>query len=441
MNTRFVSMPVATAAPPKPPVTVPPPVPAPVKPKSYSDFLIICLAMGQGDCTIVRCPDGRILMIDCGSKAYLTDNLRLKAQQIIRYQKLAGTRNKIDALILTHPDRDHYNQLIQILGPWKIPDLASGQPTNAVALEVEAIYFSSVERSNSSGDSPLAYYRENKVNDAITSNGFKTNSLNEVTINATAGNYKTWVKTDGFKKVATETPIPSKVLPILWGVTDNAQKWSVSIIAGNVSPDASVEKDGTPENTGSLVTLLQIGDSKALICGDATMSTEAFLLKQHKNLIANVDIVQIPHHGSETSSSAAFVSQTNPKAAVVSVGHMETAHKLPRYSVLEKWLEALEKQNSKIAEHACDSWYRNQDEAEEAFNDWSAKKYKILTKAESGQNEPSYWYLNPIMEDNASYLITNLGYLLYREKVSVPLWQTSTLGQSERLWLWFTLPL
>ncbi|HEY0321631.1 MAG TPA: MBL fold metallo-hydrolase [Pyrinomonadaceae bacterium] len=411
---------------------------------AFENFGIVCLAMGQGDCTLIRCPDASIVMIDCGSKAYLDYSLTIEAQKLVRDKALAGRYSKIDALILTHSDRDHYNQLLRVVGAFQWTDDKKKVTDSFTALDVDKIYFSSTAHPAST--SPLYHYSENGVDNGIYTNTLKTSEIHEVTINATANSYKTWVKADGFKDVNKTTSISNKILPILSGTTKNNKNWSVSIIAGNVPSDKSLKGDvketSTEDNAASLVTLLQFDTAKALFCGDATHSTEAFLLAQHKNLISNIDLLHVPHHGSESSSGAAFVTQTNPKATVVSVGHMETSHKLPRYEVLDRWLELMEKQQRQAAEHACDSWYYEPNKLKETFDDWLKKKYSIFSNENKKQGKnASYWWLSQIMEDHAYYVIADTGYMLYRDKVQLPMWQTSTLGQTQKRFLQFSLPL
>ena len=46
--------------------------------------------------------------------------------------------------------------------------------------------------------------------------------------------------------------------------------------------------------------------------GDATSNNESIFLQNYN--ISNVDILKIGHHGSKTSSTAAFIDKIHPKA-------------------------------------------------------------------------------------------------------------------------------
>jgi competence protein ComEC len=54
------------------------------------------------------------------------------------------------------------------------------------------------------------------------------------------------------------------------------------------------------------------------LTGDIEHATERWLLAQDVDLQA--DILQIPHHGSRTSTLPAFVQRVQPKVGIISVG-------------------------------------------------------------------------------------------------------------------------
>lgn len=71
-------------------------------------------------------------------------------------------------------------------------------------------------------------------------------------------------------------------------------------------------------NNSSLVFLLKYGQQSFLFTGDIEKEVEKELLRKNPNLKA--DIIKVPHHGSDTSSSAAWVKSLKPKTAVIQVG-------------------------------------------------------------------------------------------------------------------------
>ncbi len=72
------------------------------------------------------------------------------------------------------------------------------------------------------------------------------------------------------------------------------------------------------ENDRSLVLRLQYGAVRLLLTGDIEQATERWLLAQGADVRA--DILKVPHHGSKTSTSLAFVQQVQPRVGIISTG-------------------------------------------------------------------------------------------------------------------------
>jgi competence protein ComEC len=71
-------------------------------------------------------------------------------------------------------------------------------------------------------------------------------------------------------------------------------------------------------NNYSLVIRVVNGDSSFLFTGDAQLDSEKEMLASGYNLKA--DVLKVGHHGSTSSTSAAFLSTVSPKYAVIEVG-------------------------------------------------------------------------------------------------------------------------
>lgn len=63
----------------------------------------------------------------------------------------------------------------------------------------------------------------------------------------------------------------------------------------------------------------QVKAASALLVGDIEHAQEAALLA--RGLVAPVDVLLVPHHGSKTSSSAAFLDAARPRTALVQAGY------------------------------------------------------------------------------------------------------------------------
>lgn len=75
-------------------------------------------------------------------------------------------------------------------------------------------------------------------------------------------------------------------------------------------------------NDSSAICQLVYGDTKVLFTGDMSQKVEQACL----SLFGDVDVLKVGHHGSATSTSAAFLSVVNPEYAVISYGLGNSYH-------------------------------------------------------------------------------------------------------------------
>jgi beta-lactamase superfamily II metal-dependent hydrolase/putative hemolysin len=93
-------------------------------------------------------------------------------------------------------------------------------------------------------------------------------------------------------------------------------------------------------NEDSLVLRLTCGMVDILLVGDATTDSEASMLAE-EGLLTDVEVLKVGHHGSNTSTSDAFLTAVTPEDAVISVGagntyghpHQETIDRLTAHGV------------------------------------------------------------------------------------------------------------
>jgi competence protein ComEC len=87
-------------------------------------------------------------------------------------------------------------------------------------------------------------------------------------------------------------------------------------------------------NDASCVLMLEAGQHRLLLTGDIGRPGERALLDGHTGLRA--DVVVVPHHGSRTSSTRAFVRAVSPQIAVVSAG-FGNHWGLPKTDIVARW--------------------------------------------------------------------------------------------------------
>ena len=86
-----------------------------------------------------------------------------------------------------------------------------------------------------------------------------------------------------------------------------------------LAPDSAWTSHLADPNSASTIALLEYGSAKFLLMGDAEKPEEDWLL-DHQSDELDADVLKVGHHGSNTSSTDAFLKAVTPKLAVISVG-------------------------------------------------------------------------------------------------------------------------
>ena len=96
--------------------------------------------------------------------------------------------------------------------------------------------------------------------------------------------------------------------------------------------------DGGSRNDRSCVLSIRGAHGSALLPGDIEAASEGVLLARHAQALA-ADVLVVPHHGSNTSSTARFVAAVRPAYALISAGY-RNRYGLPQAAVVERYREA-----------------------------------------------------------------------------------------------------
>jgi competence protein ComEC len=101
-----------------------------------------------------------------------------------------------------------------------------------------------------------------------------------------------------------------------------------------LAPDSLWTASLVDPNLASVITLVQYGDVRMLFMGDAERPEEEWLLAHEANEL-HADILKVGHHGSQTSSSEAFLAAVRPRLALVSVG-AANKYGLPTPAIMDR---------------------------------------------------------------------------------------------------------
>jgi len=97
------------------------------------------------------------------------------------------------------------------------------------------------------------------------------------------------------------------------------------------------KEGGYADNDASCVMIVAAGDAHLLLTGDIESGVERALVDT--GFAGPVHVVVVPHHGSKTSSSAAFVRAVSADVALVSAGYRNRWN-MPRPEVVRRWRDA-----------------------------------------------------------------------------------------------------
>lgn len=311
--------------------------------------------MGHGEFVLIALPNGKLMVIDCGSNRFDGNYyqvkpdprvlLRLALESAFNDERFLANNKIIDLLILTHPDKDHCCYLPHLF-------VSSYEGHVPATKALQGLY-----------SATLNEYEKHAVPVNILK---KVDELYSITINQTNRQYG---KVDESKYPKSDYVIPKDfetsaantaelfkksdvaatrgAVKVLNGGVDGGIACDVYILASNVAAYDNVN-DGslTPDNRKSIVTMIIYGDKRLLFMGDSTFHTEKFLSDTYGNLVKDVDVFHVPHHASITTSSSSagrppgtpidFVNRVNPFYAVIcaawDVGQQLA---LPRYEIID----------------------------------------------------------------------------------------------------------
>jgi beta-lactamase superfamily II metal-dependent hydrolase len=136
---------------------------------------------------------------------------------------------------------------------------------------------------------------DNSINvNAVYFNGYPATSL-------TFQNFAAAVANEGLTLTPLQYP-----QELMWGAMEI---YILNPPPGLAEPD---------QNDASVVLLVKHGNQKFLFTGDISQAVEAQILARQTPIAAQV--LKVAHHGSDTSSSQAFIDSVDPLEAVISVG-------------------------------------------------------------------------------------------------------------------------
>lgn len=244
--------------------------------------------VGQGNCSIVSTENEDVFLIDCGSSSHTFKGDDFKKYQIKAISDkitdlLKAQKQRMLNIIISHPDKDHYN--------WTIEVLSLCQAIMKKEFRVASAYLGGAEK----------YYEKAFVQFLKSLKGNITfPTEHEATREITKLNHS-----NGAFELLPALPCESK----------------------------------TKSNDCSLVVRITHGNRSCIITGDATKISTRHIIENCGRLGYNLasDIVQASHHGAEDDcNSPEWIAALKPQHVIFSSGFHE-GYLHPRTMILHRY--------------------------------------------------------------------------------------------------------
>ncbi|RJQ24780.1 MAG: DNA internalization-related competence protein ComEC/Rec2 [Peptococcaceae bacterium] len=234
-------------------------------PGSGSELAVHFIDVGQGDCSLVRTPGGKTMLIDTGGwREEFETGSGAGEQVVVPYLRRIGVR-KIDVLVLSHPHEDHAAGAAAVVKSFPVA-LAVVSPAGGTGTAVDDF---------SSNEIPPAY-------------------------------------------VSLLREMVGRGITIEAAEAGDNLIFDPAVSVAVLSPGAREVRDKDSSfNNDSIVLSLKYGQKAFLFAGDIEEETQTCLVRQGGELAA--DVLKVPHHGSRHLLPA-FVKEVAPDVAVISVG-------------------------------------------------------------------------------------------------------------------------
>lgn len=283
---------------------------------SNSPFAVHFLDVGTGDSAIIDIGEQEIV-IDGGNSVAVLNNYAARTGII---------DGPIELVVVTHGDTDHWKGLTRLLG------FDGVNPAPPGVLE---FWEPGYDRDCRPLDSYDAF-----IEDVRTLSGLRT-----------------------FRRPLEETHPPSVTTGALDVITvPGLSDVKITVLHTDATPPASNGDCAYEINNASIVLMIEIFGHRFLFTGDAngkernepgpgTPSHIEKLLLDFETAhpgVLQADVLKVPHHGSETANTQAFIDRVNPSFAIISAS---TAHHLPKQSVVDRYLAGDERIVFETDEH------------------------------------------------------------------------------------------
>ena len=271
------------------------------------DLSVHMVNVGQGDCILILFPDGKEMLIDCANYNNTT-SIRNSA---FAYLDMYVTNNQIDYVMLTHCDSDHVYFLDEVLDKYQVDNVYM---PNVLAAPTSAKWQNEIAALD---DELVAMFTDKDTVDSACYAEFFCAALTEPNCNV----------------VLNVDPDENKNSIIIEGEGYKLTFYCPTQEYYDTTNLNSAEK----KNAISPIGVLEYNGFRLVVTGDSNEINEPIFVRRIGGSL-DCDVLKVGHHGSETSSTPAFLDAITCEYAFISCNAAGNKFNHPRQTTLDRFI-------------------------------------------------------------------------------------------------------
>lgn len=289
--------------------------------RGEGELMVHFIDVGQGDCILILFPDGKDMLIDCGT----TKGGDL--DETLTYLSMFVTDGRLDYLMVTHGDSDHVEYIDEIIETYDVdnifmPDIKSVPSGTSSSDKYQ-------DQIDTLSNDKLALFNDP---DTLSSNvyaEFFIAALSEPDCNIYL-NVDSDENTNAI--VITDDGVQDPAAPD----TDATYRLTFYCPTQEYYDESNL---GSAEkrNAISPIGILEYNGFRLVLTGDSNEINEPTFVERVGGSL-DCDVLKVGHHGSESSSTAEFLDCVTCEYAVISCGEGNSHHH-PRQVTLDRLIQ------------------------------------------------------------------------------------------------------
>lgn len=289
--------------------------------RGEGELMVHFIDVGQGDCILILFPDGKDMLIDCGT----TKGGDL--DETLTYLSTFVTDGQLDYLMVTHGDSDHVEYIDEVIEAYDVdnifmPDVKS-VPSGTSSSDKYQDQIDALSRDK------LALFNDP---DTLSSNVYAEFFIAALTEPDCNIYLNVDPDEDTNAIVITDDGVQDPDAPD----TDATYRLTFYCPTQEYYDESNLGS-AEKKNAISPIGILEYNGFRLVLTGDSNKINEpTFVERVGGNL--DCDVLKVGHHGSESSSTEEFLDAIDCEYAVISCGE-GNSHEHPRQDTLDRFID------------------------------------------------------------------------------------------------------